>query len=469
MKIVSVISDPTIELEKLTVPDTDYSTGTPVKTEDLDTLKYGYTSPLIKILGYIVPNISYFKVVSGVDFLPSLTLTFTDLNSEFRNKYFPKDGDLLSLYIRSKNPDFKHIRGDYNILTVKEYGSQITITAELRVEGIHIPTLKSYKEMSSFGVFKEVAKELGLGVSSNIEGDTQDKMTWICPLKSPYDFLSANVLEHAYLGEDKYFTSSIDLHYYLNFIEPSSIHSDLTVKEMRKITNILQTEDHHFGNGGKEDEGVLEEFFLSNHSYLLGTNKRIEEVNLLNSSSSISTSIGHRQVVFYYNKKEKKIEEFFHETITSKDENAIILKGRKEDDHTKNVRYLNKWLQSENVHINYNFSELSNRSNNRENGKITLRVVLSGICTEVNLYQLVPILLFNSGDSILNYGDDALKGNGYSQESINTLYSGNYMISGLGYEYNPSERPGIRTILMCVKREFIKIAQDEKSGQSPKK
>lgn len=460
MKIVSVISDPTLELEKLTVPDTDFSTGKPVKTEDLDTLKYGYTSPLIKILGYIVPNISYFKVVSGVDFLPSLTLTFTDLSSEFRNKHFPKDGDLLSLYIRSKNPDFKHIRGDYNILTVKEYGKQITITAELRVPEIHVPVLKSYSKKSSYGVFKEVAKDLGLGISSNIEGDTQDIMTWINPLKSPIDFLSSDVLEHAYLGDDKYFTSVIDLHYYLNFIEPSSIHSDLTVKEMRKISQVLQTEDYHLGNNGEEDEAKLEAFFLSNHSYLFGTNKRIQEVNLLNSSSSISTSIGHRQILFYYNKKDKKMEEFFHETITSKDENAIVLKGRKEDDHTKNVRYLNKWLQSENVHEQYNFSELSNRSNNRENDKITLRLVLSGICTEVNLFQLVPVILFNLGDSVLNYGDESLRGNGYSQESINKLYTGNYMISALGYEYNPYERPGINTILMCVKREFIKNDQN---------
>ena len=463
MKIVSVLSDPTIALPELTIPDTDYSTGSQAKTENLDVLKYGYATPLIKVLGYIIPNITYCKIVSGVEFLPTLIVTFTDLTGEFRNSYYPKDGDVASLYIRSKNPDFKHIRGEYSVLTVKEAGNTITITAEMLIPGIRIPVAKSYPNKSSLEVCKDVAKELGLGVSSNVDGDTKDNMTWINPMATPLDFLTQQVVPHAYSKDGDYYTTVVDLHYYLNYVEPSSIHTDLTVSALRNITSMIQSEDYYLGNGGEADEGQLEAFFLSNHSYLLNTNKRILQYELLNSSSSISTALGHRQVVFYYNKKTKQMEEFFHETVTSTDPDAIILKGKKEDDHTKNVRYVNRQVQSENVHESWNYALLANRSNNRENGKITLRLTISGINTELNLFQVVPVIIFNTGDSVLNYGDSGLKGTGMTPDSVNNTYTGNYMITALGYEYDPGTRGGINTVVLATKREFISITPGQES------
>ena len=86
----------------------------------------GGSYPYITINGYgpfSVREIEYFEIECE-DFLPTINLYIRPGTGVFLTKHFPKDGDLISVYIRSMTNEFKPIRNDYYIRS-EEHTSEL--------------------------------------------------------------------------------------------------------------------------------------------------------------------------------------------------------------------------------------------------------------------------------------------------------------------------------------------------------
>ena len=113
----------------------------------------GVSTPYMTINAYPVGEYltSFNLDLSG--FLPVLNFSFYSGNPTFISINYPKDGDLVSLYISSPEGYYKPIRMDFNILSVKsnvssrysESGSapdpdgnqlRFSITAECRIPSL---------------------------------------------------------------------------------------------------------------------------------------------------------------------------------------------------------------------------------------------------------------------------------------------------------------------------------------------
>ena len=175
----------------------------------------GVVSPYISINGYNITNflINFHLDLSG--FLPAVTFSFSAAETVFISVNYPKDGDIVSIYMRSPGDFYKPFRMDFRILSVdgdvssrySDSGSdpngtsfKFMIIAECNVPGLYTPRIKSFKSMPSSDALLEVSQDINLGFSTN-EKATEDTMTWICPNYSYYDFIQ-EVTSRAYKDDE---------------------------------------------------------------------------------------------------------------------------------------------------------------------------------------------------------------------------------------------------------------------------
>jgi hypothetical protein len=142
----------------------------------------GQMYPLIRIKKYVVefPAITWFNFSAGGSLLPTVTFSFDDSTKQFREVNFIEQKDIITIFVgNAKDETYEPIKNDYLITSVNssQYSDSITIEATLHVPKLYNGYSRVFN-MSSFEVFKKLAKELGLGFVSNIE-NTDDKMSWI--------------------------------------------------------------------------------------------------------------------------------------------------------------------------------------------------------------------------------------------------------------------------------------------------
>ena len=197
----------------------------------------GSKTPLVVINGYYVTKyLQYFNLVMN-GFMPVVRLGFTAMETSFLSVSYPKDGDIVSVYIRSIEDVYKPIRMDFNILTVDaELTSKLSdkgtdsdgigqnlkfnILAECRVPGIYTNRSKSFKDSTSYDTLFQVAQDLDLGFSTN-DSNLNDTMSWICPNYSYFDFVK-DVTGDSYKDDNSFYMSFIDCYYNLNFVNMGS-------------------------------------------------------------------------------------------------------------------------------------------------------------------------------------------------------------------------------------------------------
>jgi hypothetical protein len=131
---ILTIIEPTIKLDELFIPDaesgTDNSDGVTMK-EKLS--KFSSIIPLVVINQYQVQmdRLKYFSLES-TGFYPTLTVRFADTDGLFTARNYPKDGDIIQLYIRSQGEEttFKPIRIDFTIIDCSPAGGGGGMTAK---------------------------------------------------------------------------------------------------------------------------------------------------------------------------------------------------------------------------------------------------------------------------------------------------------------------------------------------------
>jgi hypothetical protein len=467
--IIRTVVDPTIVLDSLEVYDLDTGTSEVSrenKTEgqirsDQISKDIGTNYPFIEINNYVfsISEIEFFEI-DYTGYIPTARLTAGVKGKTFPSAAMPKDGDLMSVFIRSKNDAFKPIRNDYRITGVRSEGANdqgmnaiYNITGELFIPHLYDEVSSSYQG-SSFEVLKEIAKSLGLGFSTN-ETETSDSQVWINPRGDYYNLIQ-NIAAHSWKNEDSFYQVWIDIYYTLNFVNVNNQFSEDTNLDLQLLTNMITSDS----TGGKTNEDLLKEGtgavpkVLSNFTDLRGTPAYVFRYNVKNNSNFIDELYGYKIYSQFFEQNSEKYWSIYTEPITTPESegNKIILKGRttkpgsaKEEFYKTQVRHVWEGIQytapEGNCHEKYNFAKNWNSRNLAELEKMYVTIDLER--GNFNLYrgERVPLLLVVDKDiqyqNIMSSPEQPQNSAAFPQPIIDRFYSGYYMISGMQFRYSP--------------------------------
>lgn len=411
--------------------------------------KLGLSSPYITIntLAFWDTSISEFLMdTSG--FLPKVTFTIFDINQRLTNEFLPID-DIACIFIRSDNTDFSSVRQDFKITSFsKVYDDVYSVEAILHIPNLFNDEIYGHKG-TSFSCLKEIASLLGLGFASNIQ-DTNDSMYHICSNDNFKEFITNDILSYIYKDDRSFFVCYIDQWYYLNLIEVNCLlKKEIELNQTSWVAG-ASTELH------KEKEKNIESLFLSNLPDSDGRANFVNDYEIINIGGMKSIKNGYRQNVIYYDKDKKSHQQYFIESLTTEgiDADDRVIKGERNEDHTKNTRNIHfESLFLDNAHENYFFAKAFNRLNVEEINKFKVKFDMNGINFGLMNYMVIPIHISNNSEV---YGD--LEGGGVD---VNVPLSGNYIITSMMYEYNQMKGGGTKLSFIGKKREVRKKHIDE--------
>lgn len=465
--IIRVLSEPTIELDDLESKDIEEGTdpnnaspSSPVKYSK----QYGGAFPLVKINEYVFTTNQVMTLeLLCVSELPSINITLNITDKSFYSTSYPKDGDVLTVFIRSKNDVFKPIRNDYEITSInsipRDGGDEntpdtITLSGVLRVPG-YFATKCFSKRGTAMNVIHRTAADLKLGFASN-EVDTSDEQAWICPYDKVSDFLY-NTTSASWNNDKSFYTYFIDQYYYLNFVNIESMFSEKTDIDTAMVTSIL-TNDYVKDSEKAEHEGKL---ILSDWDELSMTNFYIMSYNINNNAASINNTHGYRRYAMFYDGLTKESVKIYSDPITTDgaEQDQILLKGRAGEDIYKQ-QVQNKWMgvqygdNGENCHENYNVAKITNFQNTVHLDKMSMSVRLKTANFNLRRMQTIPVIIIVKKDTTRKIINEPIDDNGDSPKVqnennktqtavkadelpfvIDKTLSGNYVIQKIIYTY----------------------------------
>ena len=174
--IINNFSKTSIRLDELVVPNRTGDANQSVAAfSDTDEKSWGAYRPVIFINGYYADKYLEYFELSQNDFLPVVRFTFTMDDPLFISVNYPKDGDIVSIYLRSREEVYKPIRMDFNILKVSASQSsnpegnsiRFHVLGETRIPGLYSEVSKAFRLKNSYDSLFDVSQDLNLGFSSN--------------------------------------------------------------------------------------------------------------------------------------------------------------------------------------------------------------------------------------------------------------------------------------------------------------
>lgn len=422
--------------------------------------------PQIKIgnITFHQDQIQYFKLSSD-SFRPTLDLMVQDDNGYFNDLMFPKDGDVISIRISASDEDsFKSIRCDFNILDLRVLGSnRISMSGILAVPNeFRGEKIETFPDLSSYDLLLSLSENYGFGYATNEEA-TNDVMTWICPNISTLDWIQ-DVTLHSYKDETSFFTSFLDFYYFVNFVNLQNQFStqEGTEETSTSFSSLLSS----FEKDVKNPEGHSDNLFLTNLPAREGTNSYISEWRSFTRWGDIVDKNGYKRFAQFFDRELYEFQSHFVDPLTTEglESNRILQKGKPGDfSYQKNSKY--KWLGDQdnfNTHDNYAFSIIQNIQNIQDGSKTGLEITLSSPNHRLQRFGVVPIVIYEleplksdeleERDKILNEEVDPKQSEEQRSPKINTIISGHYVISEIGFEYDPIK--GLYQNLTLLRREW---------------
>lgn len=179
----------------------------------------GVYYPIVRINELVVPftQIQAFVLDIGQSFLPQLTISINDDDFHYRESNQDEELGFVTIFIGSTKDEINQpIKNDYLIKTVESSpgSSTVTFSCELYVPKLYTGVNQAI-EGTSIDVLSTIAKECGLGFSTNIQA-TSDSMSWI-QYQNYKDFIH-QVTEHAYIDENTSIQLFVDQFANLNVV-----------------------------------------------------------------------------------------------------------------------------------------------------------------------------------------------------------------------------------------------------------
>jgi len=456
----------------------------------------GLNVPFLTINGYSVTNfLTRFNLDLG-GFIPTVRFSFIAVESVFISNNYPKDGDIVSLYMRAPGDYYKPIRMDFNILdvvsevssTYSETGSdpdgkginlRFTIVAECRIPGLYTERIKSFANMNSHDALLEISQDLNLGFSTN-EGSPDDKMTWLCPNYSYYDLIREITLSAYKDDESSFFDCWIDPYYNLNFINMGSqFEFDRDPKWQARIVPGYTSAGVKVDSaipGAPTPENKTLPLVLTNMAgfgvvpYFINGYTLTSRAGTNTNASGYVTDIGFYDELLETNDPTEKYVTYSMESITPETIGigSILQKGRARDNEYKEEKR-RQWmgvLNTDGIHKNYYHARLQNTINMNDCTKLTLEVELTDFFPGLYRGQVIPvgIYVFTQGTRQQNVGNMP---NGQPNTSAaptkDEFLSGNYVIVSMSIKWSISSG-GMKHYLTLAKRTWTANS----SGPIPK-
>ena len=437
---ILAIIDPSLQLSELGLANTDTPDVSPDGVKMAKNA--GAATPIVSINDSMLSGPDIVSMIINIEeILPTIIISIKDKSGLFTSSTYPKDGDILKLWIRSVNPDFKGIRIDFRITDVAssdaDGGDLNLLRKNHRIEGImHIPGFhdedyESFSSMTSFDTFSKIANNLSIGYASNVKV-TNDKMTRMRTGQTYLSFIN-EIIRDSYKDDKSFFTAFVDQYYYINLVELNSrfvIDKEIETSTIARISS---------GDWNKGDKGIVSEnmpLLFTNHPNAGSTPQMLQRCNLFNDTGETWFKHGYRNNILYYDKdKQDKIQYFIETLNTEGAGNMKILKGNDDElpSQFQRFNYIGQ-QESGNVHDNYLHAVISNKLNREEITKMGLDVELNWFNPNIYRYQMIPVLLF-----AFDAEHKAIATKDPIDPNYEAMYdkelSGYYVVGGMKYHY----------------------------------
>jgi hypothetical protein len=374
----------------------------------------GQTSPLVEFAGnyYSDDSLLYFKLTYGDSLLPEVRMKLADKSSNILVDESDRSST-VKVYIRSNNPDFNPIIAEFIVESGRYSGNTYEINGTLLIPEIDDEIIRGY-EGTSYDVSRKIAKELGLGFSSNVT-QTQDNMKWLRLTQSAESFLD-EIRQHSWRSEKSFIGVWVDPYYVLNFFdygEANDIDPD-DFPVMAEINNSVS-----FTNDKTEE---MREFILTNHRYKTGTPNHINSYIPFDNTGLLEKVLGFERT-------------FMTQDVDSNDYYEYSIKQTLLEESLersgKNIRTSYVGFTSENAHRNYDHAVVQNNINGEIYTARGLKLNMSPANTTVYCGMIAPIIIINTDQTNIDR-----KGGG-EEDQYNKQLSGNYVIGELSMTYEP--------------------------------
>ncbi len=464
---ILTIIEPAIVLDELAIVDiesgTENSDGDAVKERPS---KFTNIIPIIRINQYSVQadRLELFEL-DCTGFYPTCRFSFYDTDGLFTARHFPKDGDLVQVYIRSAGEEttFKPIRIDFTIEDIKPLGGggSTETSSFILVEGrMNVPNLFTEKVEfqvgNSWDALLNIAESLQLGYASNID-NTDDEQTWTNPYDTSIKFIQ-DIVANSYLNDDSFFTAYIDPYYYLTFVDVNRLFGQEDDIEASLLYSTNPGDTIGAADSDIDNESVFPHI-LSNMIEMKSTSKYISKYQQINKSGQISKDNGYKRFTQFWDLNTKEfISEFVDPLMTETPGLVPMTKGRLVDGEVEGprndqVKYKYLGTQGDNVHPNFMYSAILNYQNLVETNKFGMIIELDSINPSIYKYSRIYCQIFEYAQGVKNvltessndenvpngvqkkqetednFGNDTSLQNGI----INEYLTGFYVITGIEY------------------------------------
>jgi hypothetical protein len=474
-KILRIL-DPTMKLDEMAIVSSDNKDSASFSTERAEK-QLGALRPFVMINRYIMSGDELTSLyLDETGFMPKCSVTMLMTDGVFLSTAYPKDGDPLSLFIRSKMDEFHPIRMDFtidNIISSPSLDSEGNVTTytfqcTMRVPDMFTDFCRSFKG-TSFNALKEVARAAKLGFASN-ETDTKDEMTWIQAF-DPTDSFVADVTAASFKDENAFFRTFIDRYYVMNMV---NVNAQLgSLETIDTAVNLLErSQDYYAGNDVQREESAL---VLTNQKDVRGSTAFIQAYTLTSSMGEVLEQNGYRRHVHFYEHfadAEDRPQDQTVESITTQGstEDVLLQKGRETEKDLYDRWTKHKWMGRQqsrpegNAHASYKYAVIQNAVNSKEIDKYELKVTLS--MANFNIYRgmQVPLVIVTGGAarSDANRQEGQESGNRFTYDRF---LSGFYYVKGMRVRWSEYE-PQFKHELVLTRREWPK-PQSNLRGDGP--
>lgn len=502
--IVRLVEDPTvkknIKFDELSVSEKiePRGEGTYASKSSI----WGTAHPVIRIndVVYGGKEISYFEIESS-GIIPTAYAKITSYNKDNVKKDLPKDGDIMSVFMRPGTDCLNYIRVECVITSCFVINSSSEYTT-VQIDGkMFIPKFESDDNRyaligTSKDVCKGIAKKFGLGFAFNDPDNTDDIQNWLC-LTSCVDFLN-DLKTHIWKDTESYFNIWIDFFYNLcfvnvhKFLNQSTTDVDVTFRSAVEFYQGMTKDTTHGDNS--TNRGDIK--FFSNYTAFKRSPFFIMKWEIIN-NSGISMSKGYNKNSFTYENnqflytnnvledKDTQFNDLGNRSSYNMDlmDSQMILRGRSAydpkyndglmmqnynmgslyttetytgmqfimaDDDAKHTKDNNTW--SGNVHKNYSRAPSHNEMNFAELEKMYIEITCDGLCLQVMRGERVPVALINEDAETRESMEND------NRIDVNFMYSGFYIVDSIRYTYNQDvNRDGVsqfRTIMTLKRKEW---------------
>jgi hypothetical protein len=460
--IIRSIFEPTIALDVIDIHDIETGTYAGAKpkpqTEKKLTGDLAVRYPYITINGYIFQDAEIDDMtIDSTGFIPTISLNVVMSGSgTFVGQAMPKDGDIISVFIRSRNDVFKPIRNDYVITGVNTDGGDpngramnISFSGTLFIPGLYDEDTRSF-EGTSFETLKKIATDLKLGFATN-ENATADSQIWLCPNENVEEWIK-HIHGSMWKDDRSYYIIFIDVYYHMNVINVNNQFSDGYEIDTAILDTLMKPSLTDVITEPLEVQQEAEKVF-SNIDHFKGGASFIKEYKVTNNSSRISKNHGYKTLVTIFDMNSQSPWEFDIDPMNTEGSgsNKIILKGR--PNPSGNLPNTDTWKTQikkrylgiqyskpeHNVHDKYLYAKLFNDRNNLELDKLFITIVVAGINFNVYRGERTPCFFMNENDpqqQQFNREDGVELDDNDMNPTVNNFYTGYYMLSGFKFNYN---------------------------------